>query len=145
MAITDYDIMRMGGRGIAPSAMTANQRKLAYQFQRNPDYTLHEAKEAAGVIKPHYTKKQLAEMAAHTPWEDLNPAQKKLMRKYPDEKVTPEMVAYYTGSPLSEIMLTINMRKYGGIDPKSLVYKASRGFFGKTRKSGVQVILYGRV
>lgn len=143
-SFTYNDIFAMKGRGIAQSAMTADQRRVAYQLRQHPDYTLHEAKEAAGVIKPQYTKADLEKMAAETPWEELTPAQKKLMKGIADEPVTPAKIAYYTGIPLSEINKAIHMKRYGGVDSGSLVYKASRGFFGKTNISRTAVILYGR-
>jgi hypothetical protein len=66
------------------------------------------------------------------------------MKGISDEPVTPAKIAFYTGIPESDILKTIHMKRYGGIDSTSLVYKASRGFFGKTNITRKTVILYGR-
>lgn len=144
MAHTYADIMAQKGRGFAPGSLTPDQSKVAYQIRQHPDYTLHEAKVEAGITEEHYTKKELARMAAEVPWEDLRPSQKKLIAKVPDEKVTPAMIAFYTGISEREILKALNMKRYHGIDPNSLVYKASRGFYGKTNITGKTVILFGR-
>jgi DNA-binding CsgD family transcriptional regulator len=113
---SDYEVIHMGGRGITPSALTADQRKLAYRVRR----------------------------LSNTPWEELTPSEKRLMRRVADEHVTPNQIAKYTDISESELRSAIHMQRYKGIDPNSLVFKASRGFYGKANYTDAIVILYGR-
>jgi hypothetical protein len=112
---SDYEIIRMGGQGIQSSALTPDQRKLAYRVR-----TL-----------------------ANTPWEDLSNKEKKLMIRVADEYVTPAQIAKYTRISKNEIMRGVNMKRWHGINQQSLVFKASRGFYGKTNDTSKTVVLSG--
>jgi hypothetical protein len=92
--------------------------------------------------KQEYTSRQLARIGAETPWEDLTPDQKRAMKKVIPEKVTPGEISRYTGIPLDIIRARINQRRLGGINPRSLKYVPSKGFYGITRKGGHNVVLY---
>jgi hypothetical protein len=92
---SDYEIIRMGSQGIQSSALTPDQRKLAYRVR-----TL-----------------------ANTPWEDLSNKEKKLMIRVADEYVTPAQIAKYTRISKNEIMRGVNMKRWHGINQQSLVFK----------------------
>ncbi len=68
---TYADIMAQHGAGFARGSLTPEQAKVAYQVRQHPEYTLHEAKVEAGVIKAEYTKKDLTRIAEEVPWEEL--------------------------------------------------------------------------
>jgi lipoprotein-anchoring transpeptidase ErfK/SrfK len=133
---SDQAIVRAKGQ-VAYNAVSPEQRKIVSYMRQHPDATLAEARRGG----PLYSKDELAKMAAETPWEDLTPYQKRLMKGIPDKPITDADIARHSGIPLSIVTTRINMRRYGGVNPSTLVFKASRGFYGKTM-DGKQVIFY---
>lgn len=138
---TYADIMAQQGRGFARGSLTPEQAKVAYQVRQHPEYTLHEAKVEAGVVKAKYTKKDLTRMAEEVPWESLTPSQKKLVKGIADRPVTANDIANSTGFTPEAIRKRIVEYRGIGINPSTLVYKASRGFYAKTYRGKV-VIFY---
>ena len=94
------------------------------------------------MAKKTYTKTQINRMAASVPWEDLTPAERKIMGREFPEKVTPGEIARYTSIPLKVIRARINQRRRGGINPRTLQYRASRGFYGFSKDGRQLLILY---
>ncbi len=138
---TYADIMAQHGAGFARGSLTPEQAKVAYQVRQHSEYSLHQAKAEARVSK--YTSKELKEMSDHVPLEDLTKVQEEEMDKRRVEKMTPAKIAKLVpGFPQEIIEKRVNSTRFGGIDPNSLIYRPSRGFFGKTR-DGVEVVLYG--
>jgi hypothetical protein len=141
---SDYEVIKYGGQGMQSSALTPDQRKLAAYAREHPGTTLSEARQETGITELRLTKAEREDMAAHTPWEDLSPARKRLMAKVPDEHVTAKQIANYTRLPESLIEKRIGQYRGFGLDRSSLVYKASRGFYAKSNVTGVTVVLHGR-
>jgi len=133
--------MAQHGAGFARGSLTPEQAKVAYQVRQHPEYTLHEAKVEAGVIKAEYTKKDLTRIAEEVPWEELTPSQKKLVKGIADRPVTANDIANSTGFTAGGIRTRIVEYRGMGIDPSTLTYKASRGFYAKTY-IGKTVIFY---
>ena len=88
------------------------------------------------------TPSDLSRMAEETPWEELTPYQRKLMRGIPDEPVTTADIARHTGIPESIIIKRIREYRSIGIKPSSLVYRSSRGFFAKPRKGSKRWLIF---
>ncbi len=116
MPFSDYEIIHMGGKGMQLSALTADQRKLASRVRR----------------------------LSNTPREDLSDKDKKLMDRVADEHVTPAQIHTYTGISTQLINNRVKGYRKEGIDPRSLVFKASRGFYAKSRATGSELVLHSR-
>jgi len=135
--ITDQEIIRAGGQ-YDLRTLSPEQRRIARYARSHPGATLAEARRGG----PEYSRKDLAIMAATTPWEDLTPHQRRLVKGIPDEPITPGIISYHTGIPESYILRRINRKQDGGINISSLVFKGSRGFYGRTNNGNRQVIFY---
>jgi hypothetical protein len=137
---TDREIVNLHG-GVAINAVEPEQQWLARYMQRNPDATLAEARASRKPIR-QIAQDKLTDMAAHTPWEDLTPKQRVLMRGIPDQPVTVNDIAHHSGLDAATIRKRMVDRKSGGIDPSSLVFKSSRGFFGRTFSGGRKEVVF---
>lgn len=136
---TDREIVNNHG-GVAVNAVEPEQQWLARYMQRNPNSTLAEARESR--MPPKIGRADLADMAAHTPWEDLTPAQRKIVGGIPDKPVTVNDIAKHSGLDAGLIRKRMVDRKSGGINPSSLVFKSSRGFFGRTFSGGRKSVVF---
>ena len=90
-------------------------------------------------------KREIQRLADTTAWEDLDRTQRKAIQaNVKDQRVTIDQVAYHTGIPASTIEKRMNYRHLGigGVDPNSLRYRPSRGFYGYTRVGHQRVVLY---
>ncbi len=136
---SDRAIVQLGGQ-VQYSAVDPGQRWLVSYMRRHPGATLAEARASRQPAK--LTKDEIAELAAHTAWDDLTPAQRKIIRGIPHRKLTDNDVAHHSGIRAADLRYRMVNRKSGGVDPSSLEYRASRGFFGRTQKGRRLVILY---
>lgn len=88
-------------------------------------------------------QEELVRLSETTGWEDLSRIQKKAIDGLASEKVTPAMISYYTDIPESTLQKRMQSRHLGqgGVIPSSLIYRQSRGFYGRTAQDET-VVLY---
>ena len=90
--------------------------------------------------KGRYTSAEIEQFTL-TPREQLKPYQRDKVGKLPHEKVAPADIARHTGISEETIQKIMRYKFRGGVDPDSLVYIPSRGFFGRTINDKQAVVL----
>lgn len=140
---SDADIVKAKGR-VSYNSVEPSQKPLVLFMRNNPGATLDEARNPARYyrnLSDSYTWEQLHERDENGRYIVKGHIRANISR-LPYERVSISTVARQTGIDQDIIEKRLRDRRNGGVDPRTLEYRPSRGFYAYTIEGHHEVVLY---